>query len=82
MVAAICAAPAVLKDAKLLESRKFTAHFSVYEELPNALAEEKPDYVLILPWNLSGEITRQVAYIHDWGGRFVVPIPEVRVLDE
>jgi 4-methyl-5(b-hydroxyethyl)-thiazole monophosphate biosynthesis len=41
LVAAICAAPAVLKDAKLLESRKFTAHFSVYEELPNALAEEK-----------------------------------------
>ena len=40
-VAAICAAPAVLKDANLLENRKFTAHFSVYEELPDALAEER-----------------------------------------
>jgi protein deglycase len=40
-VAAICAAPAVLKDANLLENRKFTAHFSVYEELPNALAQER-----------------------------------------
>ncbi|MFZ0711638.1 MAG: DJ-1 family glyoxalase III [Terrimicrobiaceae bacterium] len=40
-VAAICAAPAVLKDANLLESRKFTAHFSVYGELPNALADER-----------------------------------------
>src|SRR6266850_1572185 len=37
IVAAICAGPAVLKDANLLENRKFTAHFSVYEELPNAL---------------------------------------------
>jgi 4-methyl-5(b-hydroxyethyl)-thiazole monophosphate biosynthesis len=40
-VAAICAGPAVLKDANLLENRKFTAHFSVYEELPNALAEKR-----------------------------------------
>jgi protein deglycase len=41
IVAAICAGPAVLKDANLLENRKFTAHFSVYEELPNALAKER-----------------------------------------
>jgi 4-methyl-5(b-hydroxyethyl)-thiazole monophosphate biosynthesis len=40
-VAAICAAPAVLKDANLLENKKFTAHFSVYEELPDALAQER-----------------------------------------
>jgi 4-methyl-5(b-hydroxyethyl)-thiazole monophosphate biosynthesis len=40
-VAAICAAPAVLKDANLLQNRKFTAHFSVYEELPDALAQER-----------------------------------------
>ena len=41
IVAAICAGPAVLKDAHLLESKKFTAHFSVYDELPGALAEER-----------------------------------------
>jgi 4-methyl-5(b-hydroxyethyl)-thiazole monophosphate biosynthesis len=41
LVAAICAAPTVLKDANLLENRKFTAHFSVYQELPNARAQER-----------------------------------------
>ena len=47
---------------------------------PDKLKEARPDYVLILPWNLKDEITRQVAYVRDWGGRFVVPIPEVAVL--
>jgi hypothetical protein len=41
----------------------------------------KPDFVLILPWNLAREITAQMAGIADWGGRFVVPIPSVKVLD-
>ncbi len=41
MVAAICAGPTVLKDAQLLDGKSFTAHFSVFEELPNALAEER-----------------------------------------
>jgi hypothetical protein len=47
---------------------------------PEMIAETKPDYVLILPWNLKDEITAQLAYIRSWGGRFVVPIPEVSVL--
>jgi len=47
---------------------------------PSALAERKPDYVLILPWNLRAEIVEQNSYIRDWGGRFVVPIPEVEVV--
>jgi SAM-dependent methyltransferase len=46
---------------------------------PERIAETKPDYLLILPWNLKDEIMRQMASIRDWGGRFVVPIPEVRV---
>jgi hypothetical protein len=49
--------------------------------LPERLREARPDYVLILPWNLKDEIVRQLAEIRQWGGRFVVPIPEVRVLD-
>lgn len=48
---------------------------------PARLAEAKPDYVLILPWNLKEEIAQQVAYIRDWGGRFIVPIPRVQVLE-
>jgi SAM-dependent methyltransferase len=47
---------------------------------PEAIFEEKPDYVLILPWNLRDEISAQMSGIRDWGGRFVVAIPEVEVL--
>lgn len=46
---------------------------------PEKIMETKPDYIFILPWNLKDEIMNQVGYIRDWGGRFVVPIPEVRV---
>jgi SAM-dependent methyltransferase len=46
---------------------------------PDKIQETKPDYVLILPWNLKKEIIAQLAYIRDWGGQFVVPIPEVQV---
>ncbi|MEH2359010.1 class I SAM-dependent methyltransferase [Nostoc sp.] len=46
---------------------------------PDKIAQTKPDYVLILPWNLKNEIMRQITYIRDWGGQFVVPIPEVNV---
>ncbi|MFO1489659.1 MAG: class I SAM-dependent methyltransferase [Kiritimatiellia bacterium] len=46
---------------------------------PEQIAETKPDYVLILPWNLKDEISRQMAHIREWGGKFVVPIPEVAV---
>ena len=48
---------------------------------PEAIAQARPDYVLILPWNLKDEIVAQLAGIRSWGGRFVVPIPETRVLD-
>jgi len=41
----------------------------------------KPDYVLILPWNLKNEIVSQMKVIGDWGGKFVVPIPEVSIID-
>jgi hypothetical protein len=45
---------------------------------PEKIGQTRPDYVLILPWNLQDEIQAQLAYIREWGGRFVVPIPEVR----
>jgi SAM-dependent methyltransferase len=47
---------------------------------PEKIAETRPDYVLILPWNLRDEIARQLAYVRDWGGRLVVPIPETTIL--
>jgi len=48
---------------------------------PEKIFETKPDYVLILPWNLKKEISGEMAKVREWGGRFVVPIPEVQVLD-
>ena len=46
---------------------------------PDKIRETRPDYVLILPWNLKDEIMEQMAHIREWGGQFVVPIPEVKV---
>ena len=46
---------------------------------PEAIDETRPDYLLILPWNLKEEIMEQMSHIRSWGGQFVVPIPEVRV---
>jgi hypothetical protein len=48
---------------------------------PSVIRETKPDYVLILPWNLKEEIIKDHGYIREWGGKFVLPIPEVRVVD-
>ncbi len=54
-------------------------HIPVYR--PEHIAETRPDYVLILPWNLRTEIVSQLAYIRDWGGRFVLPIPTLEVIE-
>ena len=54
------------------------SHLPIYS--PEKIRQTKPDYVLILPWNLKDEISRQMACISEWGGRFVIPIPEVKVL--
>lgn len=47
---------------------------------PEKLAEERPDYILILPWNLKEEIAEQLAYTSEWGARLVVPLPHLEVL--
>jgi C-methyltransferase C-terminal domain len=49
--------------------------------VPERIAETRPDYVLILPWNLRGEIIKQMEHIRSWGGKFVLPIPEVQVIE-
>jgi SAM-dependent methyltransferase len=48
---------------------------------PERILETRPDYVLILPWNLRHEIVASLPAVRDWGGRFVVAIPETRVLE-
>jgi hypothetical protein len=52
-------------------------HIPIYP--PDRIDQTKPDYVLILPWNVKDEIMAQMAHIRSWGGRFVVPIPEVKL---
>lgn len=52
-------------------------HIPIYH--PDRIRETKPDYVVILPWNLKNEIMEQLHYIRNWGGRFVVPIPKVTI---
>jgi 2-polyprenyl-3-methyl-5-hydroxy-6-metoxy-1,4-benzoquinol methylase len=48
---------------------------------PDKIRETKPDYLLILPWNIKDEIMDQMAHIREWGGKFVVPIPSVKILE-
>ena len=54
-------------------------HIPVYG--PERIRETRPDYVLILPWNIKDEVMAQMADVRTWGGKFVLPVPEVRVLD-
>lgn len=65
-------------DANPHKQNKFlpASHIPVMNE--QHLKNTKPDYVIILPWNLKDEITQQLHYIRDWGGKFVVPIPSVQ----
>ena len=52
-------------------------HIPIYH--PDKIKETKPDYLLILPWNLKEEIVEQMSFIREWGGQFIVPIPEVKI---
>lgn len=52
-------------------------HIPIYH--PDRIRETKPDYVVILPWNLKAEIMDQLQFIREWGGRFVVPIPKLTI---
>jgi SAM-dependent methyltransferase len=54
------------------------SHIPVYA--PQRIDETRPDYILILPWNLKDEIMKQLEHVRSWGGQFVIPIPEVKVL--
>ncbi|MCH0561790.1 MULTISPECIES: class I SAM-dependent methyltransferase [unclassified Streptomyces] len=48
---------------------------------PERIAADRPDYVLVLPWNLRAELVEQLAFVHDWGGRLVFPIPELSIVE-
>lgn len=67
-------------DANPHKQNKFlpASHIPVVNE--QTLKDAKPDYVIIFPWNLKEEITKQLAYIKDWGGKFVVAVPGLEVI--
>ena len=53
-------------------------HIPIYP--PERLAQTKPDYILVLPWNLRDEISQQLSYVGSWGGKLVFPIPELEIV--
>ena len=67
-------------DAAPSKQGKFTpgGHIPVLD--PEVLRQRRPDYVLILPWNIAAEVTSQHGYIAEWGGKFVVAVPALKVL--
>jgi SAM-dependent methyltransferase len=71
---------AAVFDASLAKQGRFLpgSHLPILS--PEAVREVRPDDLLILPWNLRDEIMEQMAYIRDWGGRFVTAAPETKVL--
>ena len=56
------------------------SHIPIYH--PNNIKKEKPDYVVILAWNLKDEIIQQLSFIQKWGGKFVILIPKVKIIDD
>jgi SAM-dependent methyltransferase len=68
-------------DRNPYKQGKFTPGAHIPILAPQKLFAARPDYVLILPWNLQEEIMQVLAEIRTWGGRFIVPIPHVQVLE-
>jgi len=66
-------------DANPHKQNKYlpASHIPIVNE--DHLKANRPDYVIILPWNLEVEISNQLSYIKDWGGQFVIPIPQLQL---
>jgi hypothetical protein len=67
-------------DANPHKQGKFLPGSRIPVVSPEQLVGEKPDYVLVLPWNLLKEVSEQLAPVRAWGGRFVIAVPELIVL--
>jgi len=68
-------------DRSPVKQGKFLPGTHIPIHAPEQLAKTRPDYVLVLPWNLREEISRQLGYIRSWGGKLVFPIPELEVIN-
>jgi hypothetical protein len=67
-------------DASPHKQGKFLPGSRIPVVAPDRLAIERPDYVLVLPWNLINEVSQQQAIVREWGARFVIAVPELTVL--
>ena len=68
-------------DANPYKQGKYTPGTHIPILPVEAIDEAKPDYILILPWNLRKEIVAQMRHVASWGAKFVVPIPEATIID-
>ena len=68
-------------DANPIKQNHFLPGTHVPIRSPEQIKIDKPEYILILPWNIKEEIMDQLSYVHLWGGKFIIPIPEVRVIE-
>ena len=66
-------------DAAAAKQGKFLPGSHIPIHAPTALADDEPDFVLILPWNLKTEVMEQLAFIRNWGGQFVCAVPQIVV---
>jgi hypothetical protein len=67
-------------DRNPYKQGKFTPGTHIPILAPEVIGERRPDYVFILPWNFQDEIIKQLAPVRTWGGKFIIPIPEVKVI--
>lgn len=66
-------------DASPIKQGKFLPGSRISVKSPDSINDFRPDYVIIFPWNLCEEIVEQLKFIRDWGGKFVIVIPELRI---
>lgn len=66
-------------DRSPLKSSRFMPGSRIPIVSEDAIRSARPDYVVILPWNIADEVMTQLAYIRDWGGQFVTAVPELRI---
>lgn len=67
-------------DAATSKQGKFLPGSHIPILAPDQITLEKPDFVLILPWNIADEVMQQQGHIRQWGGKFVTAIPQLKVL--
>lgn len=68
-----------LVDRSPYKQGKFTPGTHIPIHPVEKLQETRPDYILILPWNIKDEVMQQMAYSREWGAKFIVPIPDVKI---